>query len=395
MIDQTRHNRYLLSFVAILLLISGYGCSSSDNQAQEAQVVPLTVRAQTASLRTFERRLTVQGTLETRHFANVASRADGNLDAIYVSEGDFVVADKTVLFQIDPSARENALVISRQELAVAQSSQAVAEANVITVEAEARKAGLDYERYKKLHAQDKVSDSDYERVETIYAQAKAGITIAKAQAELAQRQVKRAEAALSIAQKNLDDTRVVAPISGVISRRDAEPGEFITTGRVVLKIDDLELIEAAAFLPAEYYTDVTSEQTTFRLTVNRQSAGEHTITYKSPTLDPVLRTFEIKGRVTAPSDQRIDFLPGDMADLTAIFESKNALGVPSSAIVIRHNSTTVFIVDGDVAKMRKVETGLRTDGFTEIKAGLNEGESVVVEGQSLLSDAHPIVVQHD
>ena len=104
----------------------------------------------------FERRLTVQGTLEAKNFANVASRADGNLDAIWVDEGDVVVAGESALFQIDPVARENALTIARQNLEVAKSSLDVAKASAGKTKAEARKATLDFERYERLYKERRV-----------------------------------------------------------------------------------------------------------------------------------------------------------------------------------------------------------------------------------------------
>lgn len=383
-------NRIARSLLAASLsaAVLATGCGKKEAAAEEATRA-LAVRAQAVAPRGFERRLTVQGTLEAKNYANVASRAEGNLDAIWVDEGDPVVAGKTALFQIDPVSRENALTIAKQNRAVAEASLEVAKASAKKTEAEARKATLDFDRYERLHKDGKVSDNEYESAEVAHAQAKAGIAVAKAQVDLAERQVKQAEASLSIAEKSLADTQILAPISGVVSSRTAEPGEQMAIGKVVLRIDDLSIVEAAAFLPAQYYPEVVPGQTTFRLGIGGREAGAHAVTYRSPTIDTTLRTFEIKGQIEAADGLAV---PGQMADLTIVFEARQGLGASSASILDRGGKPTVFVVQDGKAFAREVQTGLQNDGWTEILSGLAAGETVVTEGQTQLRDGMPVVV---
>ena len=377
----------LLPLLALAVLSAG--CGQAPTAAAEDAARVLTVRAVPATARTFERRLTVQGTLEAETFANVAARADGNLDALWVDEGDPVTAGETELFQVDPVQRENARTIARQDLAVAKASQTVAEASALKTEAEARKARLDFERFERLHQDGKVSLGEFEAADVARAQAEAGLAVAKAQVDLARRQVKQAEAGLAIAEKNLADARAIAPISGVVSARLAEPGEQMSVGKTVLRIEDLSRVEAAAFLPAQYYPDVVPGATTFRLAVGGRPAGEHTVTTRSPVINPVLRTFEIKGRLQNAGELAV---PGQMADLTLVFESREGLGVPSAAVLVRGGRPVVFVARDGVAAAREIETGLQNDGWTEILSGLEPGEPVVTEGQTQLHDGMPVDV---
>ena len=113
-------NRIALFLIAPTLAAGlATGCGKKESAATEEISRALAVRVLPADVRSFERRLAVQGSLESKSFANVASRADGNLDAVWVDEGDAVVAGKTALFQIDSANRENALAIAKQDLAVA------------------------------------------------------------------------------------------------------------------------------------------------------------------------------------------------------------------------------------------------------------------------------------
>lgn len=373
----------LVLFAAVLpTALLATGCGKKEAAAADT-VRALAVRVQPVAARDFERRLTVQGTLEAQNFANVASRADGNLDAIWVDEGDAVVAGETALFQIDPVGRENARTIAKQNLAVAQASLAVAEAAARKTEAEARKATLDFERYERLHQAGKVSDNEFESAEVAHAQAKAGRAVAEAQVDLAERQVKQADANLAIAEKNLADARILAPITGVVSARHAEPGEQMAVGKVVLRIDDLSVVEAAAYLPAQYYPEVEPGKTEFRLGVGGRAAGTHVVAYRSPVINPTLRTFEIKGKVAAADGLAV---PGQMADLTIVFETRSGLGVPSASILTRNGKSIVFVAQDGKAAAREVQTGLQNDAWTEILSGLEAGESVVVEGQTQLRD---------
>ena len=365
------------------------GCGKKQAAAAEQAASALAIRAQAAAERTFERRLTVQGTLEAKNYANVASRIDGNLEEVWVDEGDAVVAGKTALFQVDAANRQNSLAIAEQNLAVAEASLAVAKASAQKTEAEAHKATLDFDRYERLHQDGRVSDNEFEGAQVQYESAKAAIAVANAQVDLAGRQVKQAEASRAIAQKNLEDAKVVAPISGFVSSRTAEPGEQMSVGHVILRIDDLSEIEAAAYLPAQYYPEVVPGQTEFRLGIGGHDAGTHTVTYRSPTINTVLRTFEIKGRIQNAGDLAV---PGSMAELTIVFETRSGLGIPSAAILVRNGKSTVFVVQDGRAVAREVTAGLQNDGWTEILSGLAAGETVVTEGQTQLRDGLPVNV---
>jgi len=301
-----------------------------------------------------------------------------------------VVAGETRLFQIDPVALSNAVLAATQDLEVFKAGAKVAHANRESVAVKARKAQLDQARYARLHKEGRVSDNEFENIDTLHEQAKAAVSVAEAQIVLAESQVSRAEAALQIAQKNLDDTSIVAPLTGVISKRDVEPGEQMAVGRVMMTIVDPTSLEAAAFIPAQYYNDITPDQTHFRLAINGLAAGSFPIYYRSPTINPSLRTFEIKGKVTSDAAGAV---PGSMADITLIFETRETLAVPSAAILERHNGAVVFVVRDGKAWQTPITTGLQNDGCTEVLAGLDSSAEVVYEGQVLLRDGSAVAIQ--
>lgn len=379
-------NITIIGLMTASLFLAGCGGGEAD-VAEEANA--LAVRAQAVEKREFERRLTVQGAVECRVFANVSARVAGTLDAIFVEEGDAVVAGETVLFQIDPKRLEQSVVIAEQNCEVLRASLQVAQASARMTQAESEKAFLDYDRYQRLYEQKRVSDNEFETQAVRKTQAEAAVEVAQANVALVERQVAQAESSLVIAQKNLSDARVLSPITGVVSSRQAEPGEYMTVGRVVLRIDDLATKQAVAFLPAAYHTQVSIGKTGFRLLMNGQDAGRHVVTLKAPTVDPHLRTFEIKGAVVEDHDEVV---PGNMAELTLVFETQEGVGVPSEAVLFRGGEHLVFVVESGQAVARKIEKGLSNDGWTEVLTGLEGGELVIYEGQAQLVDGKPVNV---
>jgi len=365
------------------------GCGRNAPTTEISRPKGRAVRAKAAERRMFEHRLTVQGAVECKVVADVGARVAGNLDSIAVDEGDRVEAGKTTLFQIDPASLAKAATIAEQDLNVARASLDVARAQALQTEAEAKKVLLDFARYQRLHEQGKVSDNEFETRDVHRAQAEAAQNVAKAGVELAGRKVEQAEAALAIARKNLADAKVVAPINGVVTRRVAEPGEHAAVGNTVVRIEDFATKEAVAFLPATYHAEIRPGETKFRLKLDGREGGEHVVTYRSPTVDTTLRTFEVKGRIP---EEQVGVVPGNLAQLTLVFSSRQGIAVPAEAVLFRRGRNLVFVVQDGKAVAREVEAGLANDGWLEIVSGLVFGEQVVVEGQVLLAGGELVSV---
>lgn len=347
-------------------------------QAQDA----VRVKAAAPTKAVFERSHTVQGTIDARNTASVSARISGNLDEIWVDEGDVVAAGETRLFQIDPVNAYNQVVIAEQTLAVAKSGLAVSEANLLKIKAEADKAAADFARYERLHKEGRVTDNEFEVRQTANAQAAAGLAVGKAQIELSKQQVAQAEAQLGIARKGLSDSLIKAPISGVVSARNAEPGEFISSGSAVLKIVDTNALEVAAFIPAQYFAEVKPGVTKARVAVAGAAPVEVPVSFKSPVIDTTLRTFELKGLLSGGDA----LAPGMMADVSVVFEAREGIGVPAGAVLTRGGKTVVFVVENGKAVQKEVKTGFHNGGSVEILGGLAEGDKVIYEGHTLVRD---------
>lgn len=346
-----------------------------------------------AARRRFEARVVVQGSIEAKSVATVSTRLPGTVEKILVDEGDAVTAGETKLFESDSVKVREAVEISRQGLAVTRCGLREKQANLERVQADFEKAELDLHRFERLHKDEAVSIDALEQQQSRYKQTSAVVKHARTLVDLGEEQVRQAEAALVIAEKNLDDAVVYAPITGVVNMRFCEPGEMRGVGDPVVRIEDLSIVEASAFLPDHYYPQVRVGETRARIAAYGIDAGAHVVTYKAPTIQPKLRTFEVKCEFQNPPD---GVVPGAMAEITVLLEQREGLGVPKEAVLHRAGRPVVFVVENDRASMVAVETGLESDGWVELTgAGVSEGARVVTMGQYLLDDGDPVSVQED
>jgi RND family efflux transporter MFP subunit len=358
---------------------------------RQSQLVPVVVTNPVR--RTFEQLIVTQGNVEAKNVAMVSPRIPGTLEEIFVDEGDYVVAGRTELFQTDAVKLQQNVAIKEHELAVARCALKQAQAGLEKVTADFDKAEMDYKRFERLLEKEATTQDLFEQQQSNYKQLAASKKVSLAQVELAAEKARQAEAALVIAEKDLADTTVMAPINGVVSMRMAEPGEMGSPGVPVLRIEEPNLVEVSAFLPAAIYPAVIAGQTLMRVTVAGIELPDQVMSYKSPTIGPKLRTFEIKCLLENPPDS---VAPGAMADIVVILASREGLGVPAVSVQQRGGQSVVFVIEGDIARKRNVRTGLENDGWIELLDGdLTESMQVVSMGQDMLDDGIAVSVQKE
>ncbi|HSW01711.1 MAG TPA: efflux RND transporter periplasmic adaptor subunit [Sedimentisphaerales bacterium] len=346
-----------------------------------------------AAMRRFDRSVLVQGNVEAKNWAMVSPRVGGTIEAVFVEKGDMVVAGQTKLFAIDQANLEKAVQIAEHALDVARSSTKEKEASLERVEVDLHKASLDYERFTRLREKEAVTIDAFEQQQSRHQQLLAATKHARTLVELSKSQERQAEASLEIARKNLADAVVVAPIGGAVSERLHEPGEMANPGNPILRIDDPSVVEVVAFLPVQYYPEVAVGRTAMNVRVGTIEIKDLVVSYRSPTVDPKLRTFEVKCLVKNPP---AGIVPGAMANITIVFESRQGLGVPSSSIIERSGKPVVFVVRNGAATQVAITPGIEAEGWTEIgQTEVNENEPVVTLGQNMLDNGTTVEVQQE
>jgi multidrug efflux pump subunit AcrA (membrane-fusion protein) len=398
---KSRAIRYLVGLLLMFtLVITGFGLYRNargsnvvEGETQNASDRLVPVVTTLPVVRDFERVIRIQGNVEAKEFALITPRIPGVIEAVFVDEGDTVVEGQTRLFQIDKVKLEKTLEIRKHEKAVATCTVQEKKANLERNETDFEKAHLDYERFKRLIEKSAVTPDAFEQQESRYKQSQAMLKYAKAQLDLSTEQLHQAEAAFAIAEKDLADAVVTAPIDGKISSRFQEPGEMGSPGQPVVRIDNTSIIEVSAYLPAQYYNEVNVNSTELNIEVSGIEVNGLVISYKSPTINPRLRTFEIKGIIENPPE---GVIPGAMAQIKVVLLSRRGLGVPSAAIQQRGGNNVVFVIEGNVSHQTIVQPGIETDGWTEIQDGqVNEGMAVVTMGQYMIEEGTRVAVQKE
>ncbi len=344
-----------------------------------------------ARVQHFEEMVKVYGTLKAKNFALVAPRIAGVLEAVFVREGDDVVAGVTKLFQTDSLKLSKALEINRQSFNVARCNREEREAYLEKTEAEFRKADKEFRRYKELYEQRLVSQDEFEQKATAYEQQAAMKKHANSLLALAKEEENKAAIAITISKKDLEDSLMLAPINGKVSNRMAEPGEWGKSDSPVIRIDDTTVLEASAHLPSQYYAYVDVKKTKVRITSYGYLLGEYIVSYKSPVINATLRTFEIKCEMPGDGQRSI---PGALIEMTLILNERQGLGVPWESVQERSGRKIIFTVANDAAASVAVQTGIENDGWIEIVSGnIHENSPIVMRGQFLLNHGSLVKIQ--
>jgi RND family efflux transporter MFP subunit len=384
----------LLAVTILLVLLAAVGVAAwqangltKDQKAQPAshssseEVVGVVVGS--AELRKFEQRVRAAGSVYAVRYALVSAKIPGTLDEIYVREGDRVEAGVTRLFQTDSLKLTKALAIAQENLKVAEAALREKEALREKTLIGKAQAERDLARYRELLARSGVSRQMVEHQEALVEQFQADLKHVETLMDLARAQVEQARLSVAIAEKDLADSLVIAPLSGVVEERFREPGEMAGAGTPVLKISDPSLVEVRVHLPQEYYGAIEPGKTLMLVQVGQRELPPQTVFYKSPSIDLRSRTFEVRCRIASPPPEVV---PGALAEVSVILESREGVGVPLDAVVQIDGKPTVYTIEKDCARPIPVRLGLRADGFYEVLEGIAPGTTVVLVGQSRLRE---------
>lgn len=361
--------------------------SPAASSAEQAAAVPVAVTSPRTMV--FEQRVDVAGTVLAKRYAFVSARIPGTLDAIFVEEGDRVEAGKTKLFQTDSVKLAQAVAIAQEQVTVAECAVREKEALLEKTLVGQQVAEADLARYRDLAKRNAIARQVVEHQEAQCRQFDADVRHVQTLIELAKAQLEQARLNLKIAEKDFADSLVVAPVSGRVSLKLKEPGEMAAAGTPVLRIDDLSLVELSVFVPSEYFPNVVVGESKMRATVGGKDLGALVVTYKSPTVEPKLRTFQVKALLESPPPEVV---PGCLAQVSLIIGTRQGIAVPVPAVQVRGGKNVVFVVENDKAKAIPVEIGWEQEGWREIRSSFSPLLPVITMGQVQVEDGTPVRV---
>jgi len=298
---------------------------------------------------TIEDGIALTGDLRPSETIDVRSRIEGDLQEVYVREGQQVSAGQ---------------LLARFEASEQESSRASAEADRVAARAELSNAQWTLDQNESLFKAGAIAERDYK----VSQQA-----VATSRARLA-----AAEARLRASGNQARDTRVLAPASGVVDKRLVDGGVHLAKGAPMFTIVRSQLLELAAAIPARQAAAVRVGQVVHFVADARKFDGK--VARVSPTIDPMTRSVTVYAQVPNPGGtlRGGTFATGRVVSRTLT----NVLAVPGGALRQGQDNGRPFVyrIDGKTLNVAPVQVGVVDEqlGLAQITDGLSAGDKVVV-----------------
>lgn len=374
----------ILAIVGILLVILGRG----------EQAIAVTVEE--VSKRTITQTISAVGKIQPETEVKISSQTSGEVIFLGVKEGESVKA-RQLLARINPDIVETQL----------EQVKASVEAAKIDIDArvsEKERATNDFYRAKELFEKKYISKQEFDNSKATYDLAMSSYRAAMARYE-------QAKATLRQYERSLARTSIYSPIDGVVTSLSVELGEKVVgtemmMGTEMMRIADLNVMNAVVDVDENDIVYVKIGDTAFvelDAIPDRKFKGvvleiSHSAKVSGLGTQNEVTNFEVKIRLL---ERDARFRPGMSCNVEIQTETRhNVLSVPLQSVTIRdlgmnvpdennngpdekpslskaRPQQIVFILEGDKAKMRKVETGISDKGYIEIISGLSLGEKVI------------------
>lgn len=337
-------------FIAGIIAILFNNKSKIQAKTSSERVDAYPVIVTPVSSREVEKSLDLVGTIIANNDVAVVSEAPGRVTAVYASVGDYKPAG-SVLFQLDDELK--------------QASYKTAEVNY-------EKSKKDFERYEALHNDKSVTDAQYESARIAYLTA---------------------EAQYITARRMYNDTKIKAPISGIVTARLVDKGNYVNDKNVVANIVDISKLKVKLNV---------AEKDAFKLKPG-DNVEVTTDVYPGVVFNGKIESISAKGdeshtypiEISLPNSKLNPLKAGMFGRVNfSSINKSNALVIPREALIGSIKDARVFTVENNTAVLKKVTIGNTFDNTIEVIGGLNSGEKVVVNGQNNIKDSDKVVIKN-
>ncbi|PKI14052.1 efflux RND transporter periplasmic adaptor subunit [Colwellia sp. 12G3] len=336
----------MLTFSKTLLLSSAIvaaafltACSEPEAKEEDKKVAEFAIPVMVANIerKDVSSNFHTTATLESRNEADIITRVTGIIEELTVEEGDYVEKGQ-LLAKVD--ARRYQLALDK------------AEAELAGIEQELKRLSLMAEK------------------QLVSAQA----------SDKLKYQYRAAIAARELAALDLTDSRVVAPISGYISKRFIRTGHFTQGYQKLFHIVDQSSLEAIVYLPEHQLSNVQlGQQAVLQFSARQGKQFLAKIRSISPVIDSRSGTFKV---ILSLGNEELALKPGMFAQIALTFDThKDTLTIPTDAIITLDNQSKIYLVKDNKAVEVLINKGFVQEQLTEISGELEEGDRVVVNGQ--------------
>lgn len=349
-----------LALVGVAVLVRGVWTTDGvAARTQQARTVP--VETATAERKNMPVRLSALGNVTPIASVAIKTQVDTTISAVHFRDGASVKKGD-LLFTLD----------CRQIEADMKRVQAVIDGAQATLE----QAQRDVERYTDLAARNATPIVTLNNAQT-------QVNISKATAESNRAQLENLKV-------QLDFCSIRAPISGRISMANVKVGNFVRQADTspMATINQIIPVYVTFTVPQKNLPDIrkaiAAETATIQVNVpGEQKQANGQVTMIENTVD--MATGMAAVRATMPNSDEL-LWPGTLVTVEMTLRNEDGVVVPSNSVQVSQTGTFVFVIKDGAAQVQKVQVERQVGNESVIASGLNGGETVVTEGQLLLSN---------
>ncbi len=335
---------YRLACRVLIPTIILFMLPACGHDSKEKNNTPAAVRVKTLIVNnnSIEEKISYSGTVEEESGTVVSFSAAGTIKALTVAEGERVKKGQ-LIGMLDDGSLLRAYNIAKATLDQANDA---------------------YKRMKILHDSNSLPDIKWVEVQSKLSQA---------------------ENAAEIARIALDDAKLYAPISGVISEKMASVGQIAAPGVPIVKIVDIHSVKVGISIPENEisrFSNGTNATITTSAAPGEIYSGK--LVEKGVAANPLSRSYLIKYQVNNSTGR---LLPGMICNVI-IENATTTEGIilPASAIMLAADNTNfVWLDSAGVAKKRIVHPAAMLPEGIMIESGLNNGDKVIIAGTEKVS----------
>ena len=172
---------------------------------------------------------------------------------------------------------------------------------------------------------------------------------------------------------------ITAPFSGVIGKRGISGSSLGGENTIILTLDDSRRILCDLTIPETYAAILKKGlklNATFSAYKDKTYSG--TIELVASRVDAQTRSILARAKI---NNENLEILPGSLLEIEILYNEKNALSIPDTALIMEGNKKFVYqVIENNMIKKTEIETGVRDQENLEVLDGLTQGDKVVAEG---------------
>lgn len=344
----------IIGAIAIALFgAMAWTLTSNKNEIDSRKEVKTTedriaVTVASAQKREISNLLELVGIAEPDKEVTVASESAGKIVQINFNLGD-LVSKGTVLAKVDDAYKR--LAFENAQLNYNKNKE-------------------DYERYQVMRKGDAISDNQLRDMKISFENAAIQLENAK---------------------KQWEDTKIVAPFSGVITSKNTELGAYVNAGTFIAGMADIAHLKIVlAVSESNVYQLRKGQEVTVSANVYPGVTYKGIISGISPQGSSA-HTFPVE--IVIANSSKNPLKAGTYMNAHVdMGKSEKVLMIPRDAIVSSIKEPSVYVVKGETVELVKINTGLEYNSYLEVTSGISEGDQVVTNGQINLTEGARISI---